>query len=87
MRNCSIKSFEFQCRLSSKAFETLKKNDFENVPFSSKVVALYLLDLATVYFQPGLVSSAHPIHRHKPFLAWSVELYARLEDETGVVGF
>ncbi|VDK64984.1 unnamed protein product [Onchocerca ochengi] len=33
---------------------------------------------------PGLVSSAHPIHRYKPFLAWSVELYARLEEETGV---
>ncbi|VDO29530.1 unnamed protein product, partial [Onchocerca flexuosa] len=33
---------------------------------------------------PSLVSSAHPIHRYKPFLAWSVELYARLEEETGV---
>ncbi|KAM3715812.1 Dimethylglycine dehydrogenase, partial [Dirofilaria immitis] len=30
---------------------------------------------------PGLVSSAHPIHRYKPFLAWSVELYASLEAE------
>ncbi|KAL3998911.1 FAD dependent oxidoreductase family protein [Acanthocheilonema viteae] len=30
---------------------------------------------------PGLVSSAHPIHRYKPFLAWSVELYARLQEE------
>ncbi|VDK82046.1 unnamed protein product [Litomosoides sigmodontis] len=31
---------------------------------------------------PGLVSSAHPIHRYKPFLAWSVELYAQLQEET-----
>ncbi|VIO97081.1 dimethylglycine dehydrogenase, mitochondrial precursor, putative [Brugia malayi] len=30
---------------------------------------------------PGLVSSAHPIHRYKPFLAWSVELYVRLQEE------
>uniref|UniRef100_A0A158Q8A1 FAD-dependent oxidoreductase n=1 Tax=Elaeophora elaphi TaxID=1147741 RepID=A0A158Q8A1_9BILA len=30
---------------------------------------------------PGLVSSAHPIHRYKPFLAWSVELYAKLQEE------
>ncbi|VDK42624.1 unnamed protein product, partial [Gongylonema pulchrum] len=37
----------------------------------------------TTYHSPGLVSSAHPVHRYKPFLAWSVELYARLDEETG----
>ncbi|VDN01501.1 unnamed protein product [Thelazia callipaeda] len=39
--------------------------------------------VGTSFLTPGLVSSAHPIHRYKPFLAWSVDLYSRLEEETG----
>uniref|UniRef100_A0A915Q780 Dimethylglycine dehydrogenase n=1 Tax=Setaria digitata TaxID=48799 RepID=A0A915Q780_9BILA len=37
----------------------------------------------TAFHSPGLVSSSHPVHRYKPFLAWSVELYARLGEELG----
>ncbi|KHJ91193.1 FAD dependent oxidoreductase [Oesophagostomum dentatum] len=37
----------------------------------------------TSYHSPGLVSASHPAHRYKPILAYSIELYSRLEEETG----
>ncbi|VDK42197.1 unnamed protein product [Anisakis simplex] len=37
-----------------------------------------------IYFQPGLVISGHPAHRYKPILAYSVDLYSRIGNETGV---
>lgn len=33
----------------------------------------------------GLVSAAHPAHRYKPILAYSCELYAKLDKESGEV--
>lgn len=42
----------------------------------------------TTRHSPGSVSASHPAHRYKPILAYSVELYSRLEKETGEkVGF
>ncbi|KAF8366343.1 hypothetical protein PRIPAC_84172, partial [Pristionchus pacificus] len=38
---------------------------------------------ATSYHSPGLVSAAHPAHRYKPILAYSCELYAKLDKESG----
>uniref|UniRef100_A0A914X170 FAD dependent oxidoreductase domain-containing protein n=1 Tax=Plectus sambesii TaxID=2011161 RepID=A0A914X170_9BILA len=38
---------------------------------------------STTFHSPGLVSSSHPCHRYKPILAYSVELYSQLEQETG----
>ncbi|CAJ0576292.1 unnamed protein product, partial [Mesorhabditis spiculigera] len=38
---------------------------------------------ATSFHSPGLVSASHPAHRYKPILAYSVELYKKLEEETG----
>ncbi|KHJ83513.1 FAD dependent oxidoreductase, partial [Oesophagostomum dentatum] len=37
----------------------------------------------TTYSSPGFVIAAHPSHRYKPFLAYSVDLYTKLEKETG----
>ncbi|CAD6184521.1 unnamed protein product [Caenorhabditis auriculariae] len=42
---------------------------------------------STSFHSPGLVSASHPAHRYKPILAYSIELYSRLEKETGVVRF
>ncbi|VDD86525.1 unnamed protein product [Enterobius vermicularis] len=42
----------------------------------------------TTHHSPGSVSASHPAHRYKPILAYSVDLYSRLEEETGEkVGF
>ncbi|VDN50034.1 unnamed protein product [Dracunculus medinensis] len=41
------------------------------------------LGSGTTFHSPGLVSAAHPAHRFKPILARSVDLYSRLEEETG----
>ncbi|ULU09600.1 hypothetical protein L5515_000269 [Caenorhabditis briggsae] len=38
----------------------------------------------TSFHSPGLVSASHPAHRYKPILAHSIELYSKLEEETGV---
>ncbi|PAV88322.1 hypothetical protein WR25_07568 [Diploscapter pachys] len=37
----------------------------------------------TTYHSPGLVSASHPAHRYKPILAYSIDLYSRLDKETG----
>ncbi|KAK5965794.1 Dimethylglycine dehydrogenase mitochondrial [Trichostrongylus colubriformis] len=37
----------------------------------------------TSFHSPGLVSASHPAHRYKPILAYSVELYSKLQEETG----
>uniref|UniRef100_A0A158R5I5 Dimethylglycine dehydrogenase n=1 Tax=Syphacia muris TaxID=451379 RepID=A0A158R5I5_9BILA len=42
----------------------------------------------TTHHSPGSVSASHPAHRYKPILAYSVDLYSRIGQETGVdVGF
>ncbi|MFH4983155.1 hypothetical protein AB6A40_009864 [Gnathostoma spinigerum] len=68
---------------SSVAYHLTKRNIREVVLLEKGSLAS-----GTTFHSPGLVSASHPAHRYKPILAYTVELYSKLKDETGVdVGF
>ncbi|VDO71309.1 unnamed protein product [Haemonchus placei] len=67
---------------SSVAYHLTKRNIKDVILLEKEAVAA---PTGTSFHSPGLVSASHPAHRYKPILAYSVELYSRLQDETGEV--
>nr|CDJ95110.1 FAD dependent oxidoreductase domain containing protein [Haemonchus contortus] len=65
---------------SSVAYHLTKRNIKDVILLEKEAVAA---PTGTSFHSPGLVSASHPAHRYKPILAYSVELYSRLQDETG----
>lgn len=63
--------------------------EFTKQFFCTKRLQPFFTDVATPtgtsYHSPGLVSASHPANRYKPILAYSVELYSKLQEETGEV--
>ncbi|CAB3407825.1 unnamed protein product [Caenorhabditis bovis] len=87
IRNSSTKHV-FACVLgsgvagSSVAYHLVKRNikDILLLERASGVAS----PSGTSFHSPGLVAASHPAHRYKPILAHSVDLYSKLEQETGV---
>ncbi|KIH65471.1 FAD dependent oxidoreductase [Ancylostoma duodenale] len=65
---------------SSVAYHLTKRNIKDVLLLEKEEVAT---PTGTSYHSPGLVSASHPANRYKPILAYSVELYSRLQEETG----
>ncbi|PIO63390.1 FAD dependent oxidoreductase [Teladorsagia circumcincta] len=65
---------------SSVAYHLTKRNIKDVILLEKEAVAT---PSGTSFHSPGLVSASHPAHRYKPILAYSVELYSKLQDETG----
>ncbi|KAK6045805.1 FAD dependent oxidoreductase [Cooperia oncophora] len=65
---------------SSVAYHLTKRNIKDVLLLEKDAVAA---PSGTSFHSPGLVSASHPAHRYKPILAYSVELYSKLEEETG----
>ncbi|CAI5439407.1 unnamed protein product [Caenorhabditis angaria] len=88
IRNASTNKHVFACVLgsgvagSSVAYHLTKRNikDVLLLERASGVAS----PTGTSFHSPGLVAASHPAHRYKPILAHSIELYSKLEEETGV---
>ncbi|EYB90726.1 hypothetical protein Y032_0215g2364 [Ancylostoma ceylanicum] len=65
---------------SSVAYHLTKRNIKDVLLLEKEEVAT---PTGTSYHSPGLVSASHPANRYKPILAYSVELYSKLQEETG----
>ncbi|KAJ1370391.1 hypothetical protein KIN20_032105 [Parelaphostrongylus tenuis] len=65
---------------SSVAYHLTKRNIKDVLLLEKEEVAT---PIGASFHSPGLVSASHPAHRYKPILAYSVELYSKLQDETG----
>ncbi|VDM37348.1 unnamed protein product [Toxocara canis] len=62
---------------TSVAYHLTKRNIKEVVVLEKQTVSS-----GTTWHSPGMVVSAHPAHRYKPILAYSVDLYSRIGKET-----
>ncbi|KAE9418545.1 hypothetical protein Angca_007510, partial [Angiostrongylus cantonensis] len=67
---------------SSVAYHLTKRNVRDVLLLEKEEVAT---PSGASFHSPGLVSASHPAHRYKPILAYSVELYSKLQEETGEV--
>ncbi|KAK6729820.1 hypothetical protein RB195_006711 [Necator americanus] len=65
---------------SSVAYHLTKRNIKDVLLLEKEEVAT---PTGTSFHSPGLVSASHPANRYKPILAYSVELYSKLQEETG----
>ncbi|VDL79466.1 unnamed protein product [Nippostrongylus brasiliensis] len=65
---------------SSVAYHLTKRNIKDVILLEKEEAAT---PSGTSFHSPGLVSASHPAHRYKPILAYSVELYSKLQEETG----
>ncbi|KJH45283.1 FAD dependent oxidoreductase [Dictyocaulus viviparus] len=67
---------------SSVAYHLTKRNIKDVLLLEKQEIAT---PSGTSFHSPGLVSASHPAHRYKPILAYSVELYSKLQEETNEI--